>query len=212
MAYFPMFVDITGQKCLVVGGGRVALRKVQVLLDFDAKILVVAKEISDDIKAIAAGHENASDSLFLQEKEFEEDDIEGAALVVVATNDNSLNGGISALCRKKGIPVNVVDDKEKCSFIFPSYIKEKDLVGAFSSGGNSPVIAKYLKDKASTFLTSDIGELNDILGKWRPKIIDKIDCESSRKRVFERIVDSFIETGVLPSDDEIRSTIDLFMD
>ncbi len=203
MPYFPMFVDITGQKCLVVGGGRVALRKVQVLLDFDANVLVVAKEISDDIKAIAEELEQSPVRLILQEKEFGEPDMEGAALVVVATSDNALNSRISVLCRHKGIPVNVVDDKEKCSFIFPSYVKEGDLVGAFSSGGNSPVLAKYLKDKTGDFLTPELGELNDLLGEWRSTVIDKVPDESGRKAVFERILDSYIATGKLPSEAEI---------
>lgn len=203
MPYFPMFVDITGQKCLVVGGGRVALRKVQVLLDFSANVLVVAKEITDDIKTIAEELEQSPVRLILQEKEFEETDIEGTSIVVVATSDNHLNARISALCHQKGIPVNVVDDKEKCSFIFPSYVKEGDLVGAFSSGGNSPVLAKYLKDKTTGFLTPGLGELNDLLGEWRMTIINQMPDESGRKAVFKRILDFYIKSGKLPSEDEI---------
>lgn len=203
MAYFPMYVDITEQKCLVVGGGRVALRKVQVLLDFGANVFVVAKEISGDIKAKAKELEQSPERLILHEKEFEENELKGASLVIVATSDNALNARISALCHQKGIPVNVVDDKEKCSFIFPSYVKEGNLVGAFSSGGNSPVLAKYLKDKTSDFLTPGLGKLNDLLGEWRSTIINKVPDEAGRKAVFERILDYYIASGKLPSEAEI---------
>ncbi len=207
MAYFPMFVDITGQKCLIIGGGRVALRKVQVLLDFGAQVVVVAKEISEEIRKLVQNDDGSATGLFLYEKEFEDKDIEGAALVVVATNNNELNARISGLCNNAGVPVNVVDDKEKCSFIFPSYVKEGDLVGAFSSGGNSPVLAKYLKDKTTDFLTSDLGQLNEQLGKWRPLVIERISGESGRKTVFERILEDFLETGNVPQDDEIEEII-----
>jgi uroporphyrin-III C-methyltransferase/precorrin-2 dehydrogenase/sirohydrochlorin ferrochelatase/precorrin-2 dehydrogenase/sirohydrochlorin ferrochelatase len=202
-----MFVDITGQKCLIIGGGRVALRKVQVLLDFGAQVVVVAKEISEEIRKLVQNDDGSATGLFLYEKEFEDKDIEGAALVVVATNNNELNARISGLCNNAGVPVNVVDDKEKCSFIFPSYVKEGDLVGAFSSGGNSPVLAKYLKDKTTDFLTSDLGQLNEQLGKWRPLVIERISGESGRKTVFERILEDFLETGNVPQDDEIEEII-----
>ena len=221
MAYFPMFIDLTGQSCLVVGGGRIALRKVQVLLDFDAHVTVVASEICDEIKKIGiernrADNVNASiqdestkssgmlGNLSLHERKFIDSDIEGKALVVAATNNEELNERISTLCQKANIPINVVDDKEKCSFIFPSYIKEKNLVGAFSSGGNSPVLSKFLKDEMSDVLTSQMGELNEILGRWRPEILKKYPNESERKEFFERVIEIERKDGKVPDDTEIE--------
>ena len=142
MAYFPMFVDLTDANCLVVGGGSVALRKVNVLLDFGAKVHVIAKEISMDLAALS----EKMDHLLLEQREFTPFDLQDRKLVIVATSDNELNGQIYMMCSEGGIPVNVVDDQEKCSFIFPSYIKEQNLVGAFSSGGNSPALTQYLKN------------------------------------------------------------------
>lgn len=197
MAYFPMFVDLTGQKCLVVGGGKVALRKVQVLLDFDAVVHVVAREISEDILRIS------DERLFLEEREFAESDIEGCALVVVATDEGGFNQRISELCRGRHIPVNVVDDKEKCSFIFPSYVKEKNLVGAFTSSGNSPVLAQYIKDKASEIITPRLGELNEALGTLRPMILDEVKDEKTRKIVFKRIIEEAIAKDEIPTEREI---------
>ena len=230
MAYFPMFVDITDKKCLVVGGGKVALRKVQVLMDFGADVLVVADRICDDINKLCdekqevkiqcignsdKKNENLETieikrfrgSLSLLEKKFEDSDIKGKLLVVAATSDDELNARISSLCRAAKIPVNVVDDKEKCSFIFPSYIKEKNLVGAFSSGGNSPVLATYMKNKMSDVLTSQMGELNETFGKLRPKIIKKFPEEKDRKAFFGRIIELAGKEGRVPNDSEIEEML-----
>ena len=196
MAYFPMFIDITGQNCLVVGGGKVALRKVQVLQDFGAIITVVATDICAEIRAIAA----VNDAVFLWDRDFEKHDIEGKMLVVAATDNETVNQRISSLCKAANIPVNVVDDKEKCSFIFPSYIREKNLVGAFSSSGNSPVLATFMKRKMSDILTSQMGELNEILGKRRPEIINKYPDEKERKAVYEKIIEQTLSTGRIPDD------------
>ena len=116
MAYFPMFIDISDKICLVVGGGKVALRKVQVLLDFDARVVVVAREIIQELTDMAPDdckNDNKADKpkpLTLQKRPFEDSDLEGVFLVVVATDDNVLNQHISDLCRRQRIPANVVDD------------------------------------------------------------------------------------------------------
>lgn len=203
MAFFPMFVDLTDQDCLVVGGGRVALRKVQVLLDFDARVIVVANEICDDIRRLST----SGGSLLLYERSFEDSDITGKKLVVAATSDETLNDRISNLCDREKIPVNVVDDKKRCSFIFPSYIKEKDLVGAFSSGGNSPVLARYIKDNNKNLLTPLMGELGDVFGKWRMEIIRRIPDEKGRIKVFETLISLTNQAGRIPTDEEIEGII-----
>ena len=143
MAYFPMFVNLKDQLCLVVGGGMVAYRKVKVLLDFEARVVVVGENICDKIYEIA----KKSNQLELQKKCFEDADCDNMFMVIAATDDKELNHHIVGICNSKGIMVNAVDQKEDCSFIFSSYIKEKNLIAAFSSGGNSPVLAQYLKSQ-----------------------------------------------------------------
>ena len=145
MAYFPMFVDMTERECLIVGGGNVAYRKVMVMLDFGAKVTVVAE-----------------------------------------------------YCKAKGIMVNAVDQKADCSFIFPSYVKEKNLVAAFSSSGNSPVLTQYLKGKEQEILTPFLGELNEYMGQIREKVIAEYDTEAERKRVFKEILCAAIDNGRIP--------------
>ena len=190
-----MFVDLTNQPCLVVGGGTVAYRKVRTLLDFDAAVVVVAEEISDSIVELAAQADNRVE---LQTKSFEEADCDGMTIVVAATDDIFLNHRIAQYCKQNGIMVNAVDQKEDCSFIFPSYRKEKNLVAAFSSGGNSPVLTQYLKEKEEPILTPFLGELNEYMGEIRETVIREYENESERKRAFQEIAKAAIESGKLP--------------
>lgn len=196
MAYFPMFVNLKDQPCLVVGGGMVAYRKVKVLLDFEARVVVVGEDICDKIYEIV----KKSNQLELQKKRFEDADCDNMFMVIAATDDKELNHHIAGICNSKGIMVNAVDQKEDCSFIFSSYIKEKNLIAAFSSGGNSPVLAQYLKSQEKEILTPFLGELNEYMGKIRKRVIEKYDAEEKRKEIFKEIVNTAIENGELPQE------------
>ena len=230
MAYFPMFVDMTERECLIVGGGNVAYRKVIVMLDFGAKVTVVAENICDELRKLtiddiasedktgsytaniennqtdsdAANKENnqtdpdAADRITFIKRRFERKDCDGMEMVIAATDDNALNHEIAEYCKAKDIMVNAVDQKADCSFIFPSYIKEKNLVAAFSSGGNSPVLTQYLKGKEQEILTPFLGELNEYMGQIREKVIAQYDTQAERKRVFKEILCAAIDNGRIP--------------
>lgn len=230
MAYFPMFVDMTERECLIVGGGNVAYRKVIVMLDFGAKVTVVAEDICDELRKLtiddivsedktgsytankennqtdsdAANKENnkpdsdAADRITIIKRRFDRKDCNGMEIVIVATDDNALNHEIAEYCKANGIMVNAVDQKADCSFIFPSYIKEKNLVAAFSSGGNSPVLTQYLKGKEKEILTPFLGELNEYMGQIREKVIAQYDTQAERKRVFKEILCAAIDNGRIP--------------
>ena len=230
MAYFPMFVNMTERECLIVGGGNVAYRKVIVMLDFGAKVTVVAEDICDELRKLtiddiasedktgsytankennqtdsdAANKENnqpdsdAADRITIIKRRFERKDCDGMEMVIAATDDNALNHEIAEYCKAKDIMVNAVDQKADCSFIFPSYIKEKNLVAAFSSGGNSPVLTQYLKGKEQEILTPFLGELNEYMGQIREKVIAQYDTEAERKRVFKEILCAAIDNGRIP--------------
>lgn len=230
MAYFPMFVDMTEKECLIVGGGNVAYRKVIVMLDFGAKVTVVAEDICDELRKLtiddiasedktgsytankennqtdsdAANKENnkpdsdAADRITIIKRRFDRKDCNGMEMVIVATDDNALNHEIAEYCKANGIMVNAVDQKADCSFIFPSYIKEKNLVAAFSSGGNSPVLTQYLKGKEKEILTPFLGELNEYMGQIREKVIAQYDTQAERKRVFKEILCAAIDNGRIP--------------
>ena len=209
MAYFPMFVDMTKRECLIVGGGNVAYRKVIVMLDFGAKVTVVAEDICDELRKLTIDDIASEDktSSYTANKEnritfikrrFERKDCDGMEMVIAATDDNALNHEIAEYCKAKDIMVNAVDQKADCSFIFPSYIKEKNLVAAFSSGGNSPVLTQYLKGKEQEILTPFLGELNEYMGQIREKVIAQYDTEAERKRVFKEILCAAIDNGRIP--------------
>lgn len=209
MAYFPMFVDMTERECLIVGGGNVAYRKVIVMLDFGAKVTVVAEDICDELRKLTIDDIASEDktSSYTANKEnritfikrrFERKDCDGMEMVIAATDDNVLNHEIAEYCKAKDIMVNAVDQKADCSFIFPSYIKEKNLVAAFSSGGNSPVLTQYLKGKEQEILTPFLGELNEYMGQIREKVIAQYDTEAERKRVFKEILCAAIDNGRIP--------------
>ncbi len=209
MAYFPMFVDMTERECLIVGGGNVAYRKVIVMLDFGAKVTVVAEDICDELRKLTIDDiasedktgsytANKENRITFIKRRFERKDCDGMEVVIAATDDNALNHEIAEYCKANGIMVNAVDQKADCSFIFPSYIKEKNLVAAFSSGGNSPVLTQYLKGKEQEVLTPFLGELNEYMGQIREKVIAQYDTEAERKRVFKEILCAAIDNGRIP--------------
>lgn len=206
MAYFPMFVDMTERECLIVGGGNVAYRKVIVMLDFGAKVTVVAEDICDELRKLTTDDiasedktgsytANKENRITFIKRRFERKDCDGMEMVIAATDDNALNHEIAEYCKAKDIMVNAVDQKADCSFIFPSYIKEKNLVAAFSSGGNSPVLTQYLKGKEQEILTPFLGELNEYMGQIREKVIAQYDTQAERKRVFKEILCAAIDDG-----------------
>lgn len=199
MAYFPMFVDMMERECLIVGGGNVAYRKVMVMLDFGAKVTVVAEDICDELRKLTIDDTaNKENRITFIKRRFERKDCDGMEMVIAATDDNALNHEIAEYCKAKGIMVNAVDQKADCSFIFPSYIKEKNLVAAFSSGGNSPVLTQYLKGKEQAILTPFLGELNEYMGQIREKVIAKYHTEAERKHVFKEILCAAIDNGRIP--------------
>ena len=193
MAYFPFMVDIKDMQCLVVGGGRIALHKVKILLGFEVKIKVIAKEICMELR------ESEGAYLQLEERAFQETDIEKADFVVAATGDKSLNHHISELCRAKDIPINAVDMKEDCSFIFPAMIQEKDLLIAISSGGQSPAGVAYVKKRIREQIPDFYGEMMESLGAYRDYILKHVDSTERRKEIFNRLLEyGNTHAGMIP--------------
>ena len=186
MAYFPMFLNISGRKCLVVGGGKVALRKVLVLLDFDARVTVVARKISDEIRNLPVD---------ICERDYAEEDIKACALVVAATDDANVNHKVAETAKRYHIPVNAVDQPEDCTFIFPAYVKRKNVVGAFSSAGNSPVLTQYLKAQIQDVLTDELGEINEYMGSVRDAVKAQVPTEPERRKVYQTVLTELLEEG-----------------
>ncbi len=136
MSYFPMFIDIEGKHILVVGAGKIALRRVQTLLQFRARIKVIAKEIPKEQKE--AFHLLVSEGkIVLEEKAFEVSDLtEALFLVLAATNVKKLNHEICMLCRKRKILANTATDRTDCDFYFPAVAVQEELVVGITGDGS----------------------------------------------------------------------------
>ena len=135
--------------------------------------------------------------------------LEGKTLVIAATDEKEENHKISAACRERGILVNAVDQTEDCSFIFPAYIKQGDAVAAFSSGGNSPAAAQYMKRQMEPVLTEYFGNLTKCLGDIRAAVKEQVDI-SDRKQLYEEILRIGLEENRMPEDGEIQQLIETY--
>lgn len=138
---YPIMLRLTGKRCVVIGGGPVALRKVQSLIDAGADdVVVISASIVDELAVL-----RLSGAIRIIMREYEPSDIEGAALVFTATNDPGLNGEIGLQCTRLGIWHNAADDGERSAFVTPAVIRRGELVLALTTGGASPALAAKLK-------------------------------------------------------------------
>ena len=186
MGYFPFFMDLEGREGLVVGGGAVALRKLQKLLPYGPRLTVAAPELLAEIEALPG--------LTRLRRSFAPAMLEGKGFVIAATDDREVNRGIAALCRERGIPVNAVDDKEQCTFLFPALVKRGYLTVGVSTAGASPSAAAWVGRRVSERLPEDFGELLDYLASLRPMVQKRVAAEN-RAAVFARLFSDCMEEG-----------------
>src|SRR5258708_16859982 len=177
MNYFPVFFDLAAQNVLVVGGGEVALRKLALLERTGAKVLVVSPELSPELGERAAGGK-----ISVAMREFVADDLDGVRLVIVATSRRAVNRWIATLCEARGIPVNVVDDREASRFIVPAIIDRDPVLVAISTAGTSPVLARRLRERLEALIPKRIGELALWLRPLR-RIARRLRGTHGRRRV-----------------------------
>ena len=153
MDFLPVFLYVRGQPCLVVGGGDAAARKTALLLRSGARVTVQARETG---AAIAA--DVAAERVVQRATDFRDEDIAGFVLAIAATGDEAVNRRVSA-AHQPGIPVNVVDQPELCSFIMPSIIDRSPVQVAVSTGGASPVLARLLRARLESYVPAAYGRL-----------------------------------------------------
>lgn len=188
MGHFPFFMDITGKNGVIVGGGKVAARKVEKLLLFEPELTVIAPRIEECIRIQEKLlRKDTAAALHFMERAFKMEDLAGADFVIAATDDEALNSRISDYCRSKQIPVNVVDDREKCSFYFPALVKEGSLTIGISTDGKSPVAASWMRKEISRALPGRIGDVIDLMGQARLRVMELDVPEAVRKDILERM-------------------------
>lgn len=200
MGYFPFFVDIKNKRCVVVGGGNVALRKVEKLLPFEPDIVVIAPEVCSDLKSI--------NGIEIAEREFRDSDIESVFMVISATDNAQLNAHIFSVCSEKKIPVNTVDDLEKCGFIFPALVHKNHITVGITTSGKSPIYARFLREQTEEMLSERSLETMEIMGRYRPVIKEKFDTEEKRKNAAEAVLKFCLTNDELPSDETINALLE----
>lgn len=190
MGYFPFYMEIEGKLCVIAGGGKVAYRKVCDLLPFGVRIKVISLEFNAELGALVKDASRTQGRLQLHRRFFSMDDLKDADFVIAALSDEDLNGQISLYCKENKIPVNVVDVKDKCSFIFPALIQRGPVTVAVSSGGASPVFTRLLKERIRQVLPEETERITAQLGDLRPDIISLFpDSSSQRAAVFTELAE-----------------------
>lgn len=187
MPYFPLFVDLKDQPCLILGGGMVALRKAEKLLPYGPKLTVLAPDF-------VPGFDGMPEVTRLR-RHYVPGDEDGMTLVIAATDDAGLNHAISRACREKRIPVNVVDDKQVCSFLFPSLVQKGELSVGISTGGASPTAAIWMKEQVSELIPEEFDAILTWLESLRPRLKAEISEESVRAAWFAGLFRACLERG-----------------
>ena len=188
-----MFADLRGRSVLVIGAGEVAERKVRLLREAGAHVQLVALEIvAADLRewaaAAPAGAGAAAGSVSWLAREFDESQLDGATLVVAATDDAALNDRVASAARARHLLCNVVDDAERSGFIVPAIVDRSPLVIAVSSGGAAPVLARLARERIETLFDESYGTLARLLEAWRGRIKRAFPDVSARRRFYEGVV------------------------
>lgn len=179
MKYFPINLDIAGRKVVVVGGGRVAFRKVRSFAACPARITVVSPEICRELLGI--------EGIKFARRRYRKSDLRGASLAVSATNSEEVNRRVSRDAAELGIPVNVVDCPNLCTFTFPAVARRGKLVVAVSTEGGSPAFAAQIRRKIEKHLGMNVGRHLALLQEFRPAVLSAGLSPSERSRLLKRM-------------------------
>lgn len=205
MPAYPVLLDLTDVGVLVVGGGTVALRKVEGLLRGGGRPDLVSPEVvpplSDLIAALGLRH---------RVRRFEAGDAAGYALVIAATDDRAVNARIAAEARERGVWVNVVDDPAASNFIVPAVLREGEVVAAISTGGASPLLASGVRERLESVVTPGLGRAAARLLALREEVQSRWPEDEARRRSFWRVLvtGQFLDSAIAGKDDEVEARIE----
>jgi uroporphyrin-III C-methyltransferase/precorrin-2 dehydrogenase/sirohydrochlorin ferrochelatase len=184
MKLFPLFADLHQRRVLVVGGGAVAARKVQALLEAGAHVRVGAPELNPELAVLA--REGAITHVLGR---FQEDWLDDAWLVVAATDDADVNAQVAAVAGARRILANVVDDPALSSFQVPSIVDRSPLIVAISSSGVAPVLARRLRERIESLFDHALGPLAELAARYRPRIRERRPDLGARRRFYDWLMD-----------------------
>ncbi len=184
MSYYPINLNITGQPCLVVGGGAVGSRKVKGLLDCDAQVTVVSKKADVAILNLAQARR-----IRFHCRGYRSQDVEAVFLVIGATNDATLNRQIYADAQKNKILCNIADQPALCNFILPAVVRRGDLLITASTSGRSPALAKKLRKELAATYGEEYAEFLTLMGAIRKKLLATEHAPEAHKPLFNALID-----------------------
>lgn len=199
MATYPIFlVGLHRRRCVVVGGGRIALEKVEGLLAGGAATVdVISPELIEPLRRLAGEGRVRHIA-----RRFEAADLHGAFLVIAATDEPQINRAVFEEAEAMGILAQVVDDPPRCAFIMPSVLRRGGLTIAISTGGASPALAVRLRERLQEALGAEYERFVELAGALRPRIMDQIPDPAVRKRLWYALVDGEVLERLRAGDDE----------
>ena len=174
ITYYPVFLNVKGKKCVVVGGGQVALRKVRVMLEHGADVEVISPDLCPELAKLSASGE-----IRALGRDYQAGDLKNAFVAIAATDNSEINRRVVAEARRKSVLVNVVDDAENSDFIVPSYLRRGEITIAVSTGGTSPALARKIRSKLEKELGNEYALLVGLIGEVRTEVRQqKIEIDS----------------------------------
>jgi precorrin-2 dehydrogenase/sirohydrochlorin ferrochelatase len=185
--YYPLFLDISRRRCLIVGGGQVAERKADRLLACGAAVEVVSRRLTARLAAL-----REAGRIVHHDAGYRESFLAGVFLVIGATDDEAVNERVSRDARDRGILVNIVDDPERCDFILPAVLERGDLAIAVATGGRSPALAREIRLALEANYGPEYAVLTEILGRVREAVLAEGGASAANRERFEALLDSDI--------------------
>ncbi len=165
--YYPVFLDLAGRSCLVIGGGSVARRKVETLLEYETKVKVISPVLSPELEKMAA--EGVIEAIA---RRYQNGDLVGAFLVIAATDNTEINEQVCIEAKGRGQLINVVDDAGRSNFIVPSSLRRGDITIAISTSGMSPALARKIRVNLEERIGPEYGILARLVNEVRSQLID----------------------------------------
>jgi uroporphyrin-III C-methyltransferase/precorrin-2 dehydrogenase/sirohydrochlorin ferrochelatase len=201
MDFFPIFLDIRNRTCLVVGGGIVAARKTESLLRAGARVVIVAPLLCPELH-VRLSERSLKGRITHRTEVFSPQHLEGAVLVVAATDSAEVNHEVSQAAGQRHVPVNVVDDPALCSFIMPAIVDRSPVLIAVSTGGASPVLARLLRARLETMIPAAYGRLAACAAAFRASVKQRFSQPDKRRRFWENVLQGPFAEMVLAGKDQ----------
>lgn len=211
MAYFPLFIDLEERPCLVIGAGKVALRKINTLLKYHPALTVASTDFLPEVKALASRVSLVSlpeEADLNEELTMLYEYMNVARLVVAASGNHELNTAVGHYCRAKGIPVNVIDAPKLCSFVFPSVVVRGDISVGINTGTKSPALSKQIRKQVEKAIPEIYEEIAIWLAGLRDFVKDTYEKEDQRRYILKSAAAKAFELDRVLTEEELEDILE----